>query len=208
MQDYNSYDDSEYFPYSAVCAVQCTIWIYHDQNSFSTSSFLLFWLLGFYVKCATCYNLFISGNQEQQGFPGLQHGRDCPNCLLYDQPGFWWLYSIFKAEMWMSNVAQIFAVHFAICDVFWGQGQAWEKSPVFFDWLVQFPMFYPSRCCPLGDERRPPFLSEICWGTGLSLWPHKFQDVGTWGCAIPIFMCECWLPVPFSEVTKITPQLC
>lgn len=21
-----------------------------------------------------------------------------------------------------------------------------------------------SRCCPLGDERRPPFLSEICWG--------------------------------------------
>ena len=57
MQDYDSDDDS-------VCAVQCNIWTCHDQNSFSTSSFLIFWLLGFYVKCATCYNSFISGNRK------------------------------------------------------------------------------------------------------------------------------------------------
>ena len=71
----------------------------------------------------------------------------------------------------MSNDEQIFAVHFAICDVRGDEDkhETMREITWFFDWLVQFPMFSPSRCCPLGDERRPPFLSEICWGTGLSL---------------------------------------
>ena len=67
----------------------------------------------------------------------------------------------------MSHDEQIFAVtlQFVMLE---GTRTNMREITWFFDWLVQFPMFSPSRCCPLGDERRPPFLSEICWGTGLS----------------------------------------